>query len=127
MTQDDFKLFTGETNTLDSDSWDRVVAVASSRLASFLCLEQYPDNPEDDLLMLLANFICAVLRFQGNPEPTVASKSVRNFSVSFSQETAANAFEQVAANYGDIIDKYSACEIGFTVEAPYWECPDERL
>lgn len=116
LTQDDYKLWTGETNTLSQSDWAKVVGVASSRLASLLCLEALPDPLPDDLSMLLANFICAVLRWQGTPDSSVSSKSVRNFTISFKSDSAVNAFAQVANNYSDIIGKYSACGTDFEVE-----------
>ena len=62
MTQDDYKLWTGETVSYSETDWQRIVNVAKTRLASFLCLESWPEQVADDLEMLLANFICAVLR-----------------------------------------------------------------
>lgn len=129
MTQDDYTLYTGQTVSYSQEDWERLVAVASGRLASLLCLDELPDPLPDDLAMLLANFLCAMLRFEGNPEPSVASKSVRNFSISFSQVTAHNAFAQVAQNYGDLIEKYSACGLAFAVEKgePRCCCDDYLL
>lgn len=116
LTKDDYKLWTGEEITLSDEDWAKVVGVASGRLASLLCLESLPDPLPDDLSMLLANFICAVLRWQGTPDSAVSSKSVRNFTISFKSDSAVNAFAQVANNYADIIAKYSACGGGFEVE-----------
>jgi hypothetical protein len=116
MTQDDYKLWTGETVSYSDTDWQRIVNVAKTRLASFLCLESWPEQVADDLEMLLANFICAVLRWQGTPEASVSSKSVRNFTISFSSDSAINAFAQVAKNYSDIIEKYSLCDSGLEVE-----------
>lgn len=120
MTQDDYKLWTGEdASTYTNEQWKRIVANASTRLASFLCLEKLPTNDqgqiEDDLQELLANFIAAVLEHQGTTG-AVASKHVRNFTISFSKTTAANAFAQIAAQYGDLIEKYSQCDLGIDVE-----------
>ena len=122
MTQDDYTLYTGQTVNYSQEDWEKLVAVASGRLASLLCLDELPDPLPDDLAMLLANFLCAMLRFEGNPEPSVSSKSVRNFSISFSQTTAQNAFAQVAQNYGDLIEKYSACGLAFAVEKSEPRC-----
>lgn len=120
LTQADYTLFTGETESFDDEDWERIVNVAGGRLASFLCLETLPTPLPDDLAMLLANFICAMLKFRGNTEPTVSSKSVRNFTISFTQSDAANVFAQVAGNFGDVIEKYSDCGAGFKVEST---CP----
>lgn len=123
MTQDDYKLWTGETVSYSTTDWTRIVNVAKTRLASFLCLDKWPDTMADDLEMLLANFICAVLRWQGTPEASVSSKSVRNFTISFSSDGAVNAFAQVAKNYSDIIEKYSQCDSGLTVEkSKFYNC-----
>lgn len=116
MTQDDYKLWTGETVDYSDEDWKRIVNVAKVRLASFLCLENWPSEIADDLEMLLANFICAVLRWQGTPEAGISSKSVRNFTISFNSDGAVNAFAQIAKNYSDIIEKYSQCDSGLTVE-----------
>lgn len=127
MTQDDYKLWTGETVTYSEADWKRIVAVAKTRLASFLCLDLYPEQTADDLEMLLANFICAVLRWQGTPEASVSSKSVRNFTISFNSDSAVNAFAQVAKNYGDIIEKYSQCDSGLKVEhSKSYNCAGKR-
>ena len=42
MTQDDYKLFTGQTVNYDDTDWGIIVDVAESRLASYLCLEECP-------------------------------------------------------------------------------------
>ena len=123
MTQDDYKLWTGESLTYSEEDWSRLLAVASKRLASLLCLEELPTPLPDDLAMLLANFICAVLRFEGNGEQSVSSKTIRSFTISFNSPTAVNAFNQVSSNYGDIIGEYSACGFGFTVEKNMYRCP----
>lgn len=117
LTQEDFKLWTCTESNLIADDWEKVVQTASSRLASFLCLDRLPELTDDnpDLAQLLANFIAAVLRFQGDGG-TVSSKSVRNFTISFKSGAAADAFSQIASQYGDIIDKYSDCNLGVAVE-----------
>lgn len=120
MTQDDYKLWTGEdASAYTTDQWKRIVANASTRLASFLCLEMLPtdddDKMPDDFQELLANFIAGVLEHHGTTG-AVASKHVRNFTISFSKTTAANAFAQIAAQYGDIIEKYTQCDLGIDVE-----------
>lgn len=116
MTQEDYTLWTGETVNYSNEDWARLVAVASKRLASFLCLEALPNPLPDDLQMVLANWMAAVFRWQGNADAQVESKSVRNFTIHFSSSSAANAFAQVAANYGDIIDDYSDCGSSVVVE-----------
>ena len=116
MTQEDYKLFTGQTVSYSKPDWERLVAVASKRLASFLCLDALPAPLPDDLAMLLANWIAAVLRWQGNADAQIESKSVRNFTIHFSSNSAANAFAQLAANYSDIIDAYSECGSSIHVE-----------
>lgn len=129
LTQEQYTLYTGlTTNYLDSD-WQTIVSVAELRLASFLCLESLPTiGDEDDeevlpadLALLLANFIAAVLRFQGNGD-AVESKRVRNFTINFKSSSAADAFSQIASQYSDIIGKYSACDLGVKVEKSHWHC-----
>lgn len=127
MTQEDYKLWTGETVSYSDADWQRIVNVAKTRLASFLCLDQWPATIADDLEMLLANFICAVLRWQGTPEAGISSKSVRNFTISFNSDSAVNAFAQVAKNYSDIIEKYSQCDSGLTVEKSKEYCCGHRI
>lgn len=116
MTQDEYKLWTGESVEYSAEDWQKIVSVAKARLAALLCLDEWPAETPDDLGELLANFICAVLRFSGTPEAGISSKSVRNFTISFKSDSAVNAFAQVASNYADIIDKYSLCGSGMTVE-----------
>lgn len=121
MTQDDYKLWTGEdASSYTTQQWTKLVTVASNRLASFLCL---PDGlPTDqqgklpaDLEQLLANFIAQVIAHQGSTG-AVESKHVRNFTINFRESTAANAFASIADQYGDIIEQYSNCKLGFAVE-----------
>lgn len=115
MTQDDYKLWTGASVTFSNADWTRIVAVASKRLASFLCLESLPAVLPDDLEELLANFINAVFKYQGDYD-AIESKSVRNFTIHFRSDSAVNAFAQVAKNYGDTIDEYSECGTTIKVE-----------
>ena len=42
MTQDDYKLWTGRTTNFAEADWERIVANAAGRLASFLCLDVLP-------------------------------------------------------------------------------------
>lgn len=127
MTKDDYKLWTGETVDYSNEDWQRIVNVAKTRLASLLCLDGWPTDVADDLEMLLANFICAVLRFQGTPEASVSSKSVRNFTISFNSDSAVNAFAQLGNNYSDVIEKYSQCGSGMKVEGSKEYCCGKRF
>lgn len=128
MTQDDYKLFTGQDNNLAQEDWDTIVEVAEARLESFLCLTALPTDEDGnlpaDFKLLLANFICATFTYQGTGAEKVASKSVRNFTISFTNDTAANAFAQVANQYGDIIDRYSGCGSTISVEKNARYCCD---
>lgn len=122
MTQEEYTLWTGESLSYSEEDWGRIVGVASGRLASFLCLDVLPTDAGDDLQMLLANFICAVLNFQGSNNTQVSSKSVRNFTIHFDTNSAANAFAQVASNYSDIVERYSDCGTGLDVESYHGHC-----
>lgn len=117
LTQEQYTLFTGQAVNYSESDWSTIVAVAELRLASFLCLDEFPELTEAnvDLAELLANFICGVLKYQGG-NGAVESKSVRNFTIKFKSSSAANAFSLIATQYGDIIDKYSECGIGIKVE-----------
>jgi len=123
MTQDEYRLYTGQEPPvmLESD-WETLLGVAEMRLASFLCLEALPDPLPDDLKIVLANFLAATFRFQGGGGEEVASKSVRNFSISFQTDTASNAWVQIQSQYGDILDKYSACGGRIDVEGSRRPC-----
>lgn len=116
MTQDEYKLFTGESVAYTDEYWARLVGVAKTRIASFLGLDKLPEEKgelPDDLKMLLANFMSATFYYQGS-EDKVASKSVRNFSISVKVNEAKNAFERVSKNYPDIVEKYM---VGSSVSA----------
>ena len=118
LTQDDYKLYTGETSTLSPEDWSKMVSIAATRLAMALCLDELPmvdGNLPDDLAMLLANFICLMLAHQGK-DSQVTSKRVRNFSISFGSNSSAGAFSKLLENYVDIINKYSACGNGMSIE-----------
>lgn len=116
LTQESYCLFTGQTVSYSDTDWQTLVSIASSRLASFLCLEKLPELSKDneDLAMLLANFICSTLKFQGAPDE-IESKQVRNFTIKF-KSSATNAFEQLFSQYEDIIEKYSNCGYDVKVE-----------
>ena len=123
LTQDDYSLYTGQTvNCYSDQDWEVIVSIASKRLASLLCLEEFPelDETNRDLGMLLANFISASLKFQGSPD-TIESKSVRNFTINF-KSSATNAFGQIYHNYEDIIEAYSKCGLGIKVERNARHC-----
>ena len=122
MTQDEFTLYTGENVNYPDEDWDLILDIAEMRLASLLCLDEFPELTEanQDLALLLANFISATLKFQG-AQDTVQSKSVRNFTINF-KNSATNAFEQIYSQYRDIIEKYSQCDLGVKVERSSWHC-----
>mgnify|MGYP007112554592 CR=1 FL=1 len=122
LTQDDYKLLTGQTVNCSDEDWDILVDIAKLRLASFLCLDEFPelDETNNDLALLLANFLCSSLKFQGAPD-TIESKSVRNFTINF-KSSATNAFEQIYKQYEDIIEKYNKCHLGIKVECSARHC-----
>lgn len=123
LTQDQYTLFTGQTFNCSDENWEAIVNIAVVRLASFLCLEELPDTSDgqnQDFLLLLANFVCACLKFQGNPD-IIESKSVRNFTINFKSSTT-NAFEQIFSQYEDIIEKYSQCGTDINVERSERHC-----
>lgn len=122
MTQDEYKLLTGQTVCMSDEDWEFLVDLAKMRLASLLCLGDFPELDENnkDLVLLLANFLCATLKFQGAPD-TIESKSVRNFTINF-KSSATNAFEQIYHQYSDIIEKYDKCNIGIKVECSAPHC-----
>lgn len=108
----EYNLFTGQNLCYSDEQWGTILNLAKSRLASLLCLETFPELTEDnqDLALLLANFISATLKFQGAPD-IIESKSVRNFTINFNN-SATNAFEQIYHQYRDIIEKYNNCGNG---------------
>lgn len=121
MTQQDFKLWTGmDASKYTEAEWTKLETVAKQRLASFLCLRELPTDEQGklpaDLEELLANFMAGVFAHQGVSQ-SVESKHVRNFTINFKSEMAANAFAQIAGQYGDIIEGYSNCNLGFAVES----------
>lgn len=122
LTQSEYKLLTGQSVNFESADWIVIENIAEIRLASFLCLDDFPELTSDneDLAMLLANFICATLKFMGNSDE-ISSKSVRNFTISF-KTSAANAFQQIFSQYEDIIEKYSQCDLGIKVESSKRYC-----
>ena len=122
MTQDDYKLYTGQTVSYSSSDWQKLVDVAETRLASLLCLDVFPtlDASNEDLAMLLANFISATLKYMGSDD-TIESKRVRNFTINF-KSSATNAFEQIYSQYRDIIEKYSQCDTIVKVERSACHC-----
>lgn len=116
LTQEQYTLLTGQTVNCPDEDWQVLASVASSRLASLLCLDELPelDESNQDLALLLATFLCTTLKFQGAPD-TIESKSVRNFTINF-KSSATNAFEQIYSQCRDIIEKYDQCDIGIKVE-----------
>ena len=122
MTQDDYNLYTGQNLCYSDEQWSTIRNIAENRLASLLCLEAFPELTDEnqDLALLLANFINATLRFQGSPD-IIASKSVRNFTINFNN-SATNAFSQIYPQYKDIIEKYSNCGTGIKVERSAYHC-----
>lgn len=122
MKQDQYTLLTGQCVNFPEGDWSLLVDIAEMRLASLLCLEEFPELTEDnqDLALLLANFLCATLKFQGAPD-TISSKSVRNFTINF-KSNATNAFGQIYHQYEDIIEKYSKCGDGIKVERSCRPC-----
>ena len=122
MTQDEYTLFTGQTVSYSSTDWQTLLNVAETRLASLLCLDVFPtlDATNQDLAMLLANFISATLKYMG-ADDTIDSKSVRNFTIKF-KSSATNAFDQIYSQYRDIIEKYSQCDTIVKVERSAHHC-----
>ena len=126
MTQDEYKLWTGEDASRYTDEqWAKILTVAKLRLASFLCLKELPTNEDGnlpaDIEQLLANFIAEVIVHQGTTGE-VESKHVRNFTIEFASTTAANALAKISQQYGDIIERYSNCNLGFAVEGSARYC-----
>ena len=121
LTQDQYNTFTGQCVDYDDNNWELLVNIAELRLASFLCLTEFPDlNDKPDLAMLLANFMAGMFKFAGDSD-TIASKSVRNFTINF-KNSASNAFSQIYSQYQDIIEKYSKCELHISVERSACGC-----
>lgn len=124
MEQADYNLYTGQNVCYSDEQWTTITNIAETRLASLLCLETFPELTQDneDLALLLANFICATLKFQGAPD-IINSKSVRNFTINFNN-SATNAFEQIYHQYRDIIEKYNNCgnKTGIKVEKSVCHC-----
>lgn len=122
LTQEQYTLFTGQTNCYPDEGWESIVNIAEMRLASLLCLETFPelDETNQDLALLLASFISSAIKFQGSPD-LVESKSVRNFTINF-KSSATNVFEQIYSQYEDIIEKYSNCGTGIKVERNSRHC-----
>lgn len=119
LTQDDYKLYTGETISFSDEDWTKLVSMSKVRLAGLLCLEKLPTDSEgnlpSDLGLVLANFIYLTLSHRG-ADSRVASKSVRNFSISFGSSSVSSAFAKLRDNYGDILDKYSNCGSSLDIE-----------
>ena len=116
LTQQEYSTLTGETANYGKSDWELIEGIAEIRLASLLCLDVFPelDSTNQDLAMLLANFISATLKYMGSDD-TIESKSVRNFTINF-KSSATNAFNQIYSQYRDIIEKYSQCDMIVKVE-----------
>ena len=124
LTQDDYKLYTGETSALSTEDWEKMVGLAVFRLENALCLEELPTQDgeiPEELKMVLANFICLMLAGRGR-NLQVSSKKVRNFTISYNNSSVANAFSKLQQEYGDILGKYSQCRT-FIAERPAPRCP----
>jgi len=123
MTQDQFTLFTGVTVSYSDEDWETIIKIATERLALRLCMtDGWPDDPDASLLMLLANFLAGVFKYQG-AGGTVTSKSVRNFTINFS-DNADDVWVALYRNYGDLLDLYSECDSSITVESDAIHCCD---
>ena len=122
LTQKEFSVLTGQAINYSANDWSLLEGIAEIRLASLLCLDVFPtlDATNEDLAMLLANFISATLKYMG-ADDTIDSKSVRNFTIKF-KSSATNAFEQVYSQYRDIIEKYSQCDTIVKVERSTPRC-----
>lgn len=114
LSQDDYKLYTGETSGLSDEDWTKIVSMAAVRLAGLLCLKELPSPLSGNLAMLLANFICMMLNERGDKSP-VTSKKIRNFTINYGTNTA-SIFAKLKRKYPDIIADYSKCGNGFAVE-----------
>lgn len=114
LTQDEYKLYTGNTPNFSDEDWTSIVELAARRLAGLLCLDALPDPLPADLKLLLANFIYLMLEARGD-KAQVTSKKVRNFTINYDIDTS-SAFAKLKKRYGDIIAEYSACGSGFAVE-----------
>lgn len=117
---------------LSAEEYDDLKLVAEIYDAKELTAEQYDRCGKtllvgggtatipNDLAMLLANFLCMMLAHRGT-DNSVTSKKTRNFSISFGSD-AAGTFAKLEQNYGDIVEKYSRCGLGFCVESSAKRC-----
>lgn len=111
-----YVLWTGESLPQYSEAqWLKLTNAAATRLMSFLCIKELPEDLPDELEELLANFIASVLARSGS-KGEVESKIVRNFHINFRAKNATNAFAEIGQEYGDIIEKYSQCGSSISVE-----------
>lgn len=124
LTQDDYKLYTGETSNLTDEDWSKIVSMSAVRLAGLLCLEELPTDEDgnlpEELKLVLANFICLLLAGRGR-NLQVSSKRVRNFTISYNNSSVTNAFAKLMQEYGDILGRYSNC-CGIAIERNYPRC-----
>ncbi len=126
MTQDDYKLWTGSTASYTNEEWQKIQSAATTRLARFLCLDNFPETLPDDLAEMLAFFISAVIN-RRTDSGSVERKTVRNFSVEFRESTAADAFAAIYQQFEDVIEAYSQCGPTITVEGTRRHCCNGRL
>lgn len=120
LTQDEYQLLTGGGATSYTDEeWATLEGLAEARLASFLCREELPDDA--GFTLLLANFMFEMLKVLGSGAEQVKAKTVRNFRIDFETKSA-SAFATIGQEYGDLIDKYSQCDLGLKVERSSWGC-----
>lgn len=117
MTLENYNFWTNNKYKLNfsQDEFDKIVNVAKTRLASFLCLSDLGNDLADDLEMVLAQFIALIMIDNSDNGEHIESKRVRNFSITFTNNTA-NIFAKLAKNYGDILNRYSECGFSFKVE-----------
>lgn len=130
MTQDDYKLWTGQSAAqYTQDQWTKLVANASLRLASFLCLDTLPTVDgaiPADLQEVLANFLNAIIAGQGR-NAEVESKSVRNFTIKYTTTATADAFASIYDRFADVIEWYSNCDSHIKVErTAHYHCGECR-
>lgn len=130
MTQDDYKLWTGQSAAqYTQDQWTKLVDNASRRLASFLCLDALPTIDgaiPADLQEVLANFLNAIIAGQGR-NAEVESKSVRNFTIKYTTTATADAFANIYDRFADVIEWYSNCDGQIKVEGrAHYHCGDCR-
>ena len=127
ITIKDYELYSGDTWNGSEEDFNKLEQVAELRLKRYLCLEDFPTPLPDDLAMLLANFIAFAINDTA-VNSGVESKSVRNFTVKFNQNSK-NAWLKLNESFADIIGSYSQCSLGIGIETTsnpcgeYMPCP----